>query len=411
MGSDRAGTCCQRALDAVECQRVPGADPANGRPGGRCLTLGRPGRADRSDRSGARLCDNAPAHDIGPSLHYARRPRRPAQHRDRRPRRPRQDHARRRDAPPDGRVPREPGRRRPGPRFDGPRAREGHHDPRQADDRRLRGVRLNIVDTPGHADFGGEVERSLLMVDCGAAARRRGRGAAARRPATSSRRRWPGICPSSSRSTRSIEATPGPPRSSTRSTSSSSTSARATTRSSSRSSTRTRSSARPRWTSRCPGTDLRPLLDLLVRVTPPPTYEPGHPLQLLVTNLVGQRLRRPDGGRAHLERHDQGGPAHHRGARGGRRHRRHRRARPDGDADRHGHSLHDGPRHRARRHPRGRPGRDRRGRRAARGDDRRHAHRSGRSAAAAAPRRRRADAADDVRREHVAACRAATAGT
>src|SRR4029453_12833109 len=27
------------------------------------------------------------------------------------------------------------------------------------------GTRLNIVDTPGHADFGGEVERSLLMVD------------------------------------------------------------------------------------------------------------------------------------------------------------------------------------------------------------------------------------------------------
>ena len=34
-----------------------------------------------------------------------------------------------------------------------------------------------------------------------------------------------------------------------------------------------------------PGTDLRPLLDLLVPVTPPPTFEPGHPLQLLVTNL------------------------------------------------------------------------------------------------------------------------------
>ena len=34
-----------------------------------------------------------------------------------------------------------------------------------------------------------------------------------------------------------------------------------------------------------PGTDLRPLLDLLVRVTPAPTYTPGHPLQLLVTNL------------------------------------------------------------------------------------------------------------------------------
>ena len=28
-----------------------------------------------------------------------------------------------------------------------------------------RGVRFNIVDTPGHADFGGEVERVLSMVD------------------------------------------------------------------------------------------------------------------------------------------------------------------------------------------------------------------------------------------------------
>src|SRR5210317_2142462 len=28
-----------------------------------------------------------------------------------------------------------------------------------------RGTRLNIVDTPGHADFGGEVERILSMVD------------------------------------------------------------------------------------------------------------------------------------------------------------------------------------------------------------------------------------------------------
>src|ERR1700751_3613121 len=28
-----------------------------------------------------------------------------------------------------------------------------------------KGVKLNIVDTPGHADFGGEVERGLTMVD------------------------------------------------------------------------------------------------------------------------------------------------------------------------------------------------------------------------------------------------------
>ena len=27
------------------------------------------------------------------------------------------------------------------------------------------GVRINIMDTPGHADFGGEVERIMKMVD------------------------------------------------------------------------------------------------------------------------------------------------------------------------------------------------------------------------------------------------------
>ena len=30
---------------------------------------------------------------------------------------------------------------------------------------RWRGIKINIVDTPGHADFGGEVERILSMVD------------------------------------------------------------------------------------------------------------------------------------------------------------------------------------------------------------------------------------------------------
>ena len=34
------------------------------------------------------------------------------------------------------------------------------------------GVRIHVVDTPGHADFGGEVERVLGMVDSRAAARR-----------------------------------------------------------------------------------------------------------------------------------------------------------------------------------------------------------------------------------------------
>ena len=30
---------------------------------------------------------------------------------------------------------------------------------------RYNGVKINILDTPGHADFGGEVERVLTMVD------------------------------------------------------------------------------------------------------------------------------------------------------------------------------------------------------------------------------------------------------
>jgi GTP-binding protein len=145
-------------------------------------------------------------------------------------------------------------------------------------------VRLNIVDTPGHADFGGEVERGLMMVDSVLLL-----VDAAEGPLPQTRyvlqkamaRRLPVVV-----ALNKID----------------------------------RDDARPKivlddvyelfmnlgadehqiefpvvYTNAkagtatmdlaVPGTDLRPLLDLLVAVTPAPTFEPGHPLQLLVTNL------------------------------------------------------------------------------------------------------------------------------
>src|SRR5450759_1076194 len=148
----------------------------------------------------------------------------------------------------------------------------------------FRGVRLNIVDTPGHADFGGEVERSLLMVDSVlllvdaaegplpqtryvlrkamarhlpvvVALNKIDRGDA--RPAEvldavyelfidlgadDDQIDFPVVYTNAKAGTATLDL-------------------------------------------EVHGTDLRPLLDLLVQVTPAPRYAAGHPLQLLVTNL------------------------------------------------------------------------------------------------------------------------------
>jgi predicted membrane GTPase involved in stress response len=72
-------------------------------------------------------------------------------------------------------------------------------------------VHINIVDTPGHADFGSEVERTLTLVDGVLCWSTRARGPCPRR-ASCSRRRWRRGCRRSSSSTRSIGATRARPR-------------------------------------------------------------------------------------------------------------------------------------------------------------------------------------------------------
>src|SRR6266508_3144534 len=113
----------------------------------------------------------------------------------------------------------------------------------------FRGVRINVVDTPGHVDFGGEVERTLRMVDAvlllvdaseGPLPQTRyvlGKALARRLPVV--------VC------VNKVDRTDGRP-------------------------ARHPDELAP---------DLGPLLEAVVATTPPPTFEPGHPLQFLVTNL------------------------------------------------------------------------------------------------------------------------------
>ncbi|MFL5751487.1 MAG: translational GTPase TypA [Chloroflexota bacterium] len=147
------------------------------------------------------------------------------------------------------------------------------------------GVRLNIVDTPGHADFGGEVERSLLMVDSVLLL-----VDAAEGPLPQTRyvlqkamaRHLPVVVAinkidrSDARAAEVLDEVyelfidlgaddrqidfP-------------------VVYTNARAGTATMDLSRP-------GRDLTPLLDVLAAVTPPPSFEEGHPLQLLVTNLM-----------------------------------------------------------------------------------------------------------------------------
>ncbi len=146
------------------------------------------------------------------------------------------------------------------------------------------GIRLNIVDTPGHADFGGEVERSLLLVDAVLLL-----VDAAEGPLPQTRyvlqkamhRHLPVIV-----ALNKIDRTDARPAEVLDAVYELFIDLGADDHqiefpvvyTNAKAGTATRDLAQP-------GTDLHPLLDLLVEITPPPTFEPDHPLQLLVTNL------------------------------------------------------------------------------------------------------------------------------
>ena len=146
-------------------------------------------------------------------------------------------------------------------------------------------IRLNIVDTPGHADFGGEVERSLLMVDSVLLL-----VDAAEGPLPQTRyvlqkamaRRLPVIV-----ALNKIDRSDARPAEVLDDVYELFIDLGADVDQIEFPVVYTNAKAGTATTSLDdPGEDLRPLLDLLVDVTPAPTYTADHPLQLLVTNLT-----------------------------------------------------------------------------------------------------------------------------
>jgi GTP-binding protein len=146
-------------------------------------------------------------------------------------------------------------------------------------------TRLNIVDTPGHADFGGEVERSLLMVDSVLLLVDAAEGPLPQTRyvlAKTMARKLPVIV-----ALNKIDRADARPRDVLDQVYELFMDLGAdagqiefpVVYTNARAGTATLDLARP-------GIDLKPLLDLLVAVTPPPAFRAGHPLQLLVTNLT-----------------------------------------------------------------------------------------------------------------------------
>ncbi len=147
-----------------------------------------------------------------------------------------------------------------------------------------RDIRLNIVDTPGHADFGGEVERSLLMVDSVLLLVDAAEGPLPQTRyvlAKAMERRLPVIV-----AINKIDRGDARPAAVVDEVYELFMDLGADAHqiefpivyTNARTGTATLDLAEP-------GSDLRPLMDLLVEHTPPPTFTPDHPLQLLVTNL------------------------------------------------------------------------------------------------------------------------------
>ena len=146
-------------------------------------------------------------------------------------------------------------------------------------------IRINIVDTPGHADFGGEVERILNMVDGAIVLVDAAEGPLPQTKFVVGKALKMGSEARSSRSTRSTVRTRARRKSSTKCSICSPRSTRPTSSSISRSSTVRRRKAGWRKAEEGPkDKGMTPLFDLILRHVAPPTIEEG-PFRLLGTIL------------------------------------------------------------------------------------------------------------------------------